>query len=155
VTDSVGELANLKREGKIRHIGVSNFTLEQLKGVRDEAPIVSLQNRYSVMSRRDQDEIIDYCEAEQITYLPWNPVGGRGNAPKIGEMYDVLDDVASAHDASPHAVALAWLLQRSPVIVPIPGTTKFGHLKENIVASEVELSAEEVERLDGLDRPGE
>ena len=155
VVDSVGALAEMQREGKIRHIGVSNFTLDQLKEVRDEARIVSLQNRYSVMDRRDQDAIIDYCEAEQITYLPWNPVGGRGNAPKIGEMYGVLDQIAKAHESSPHAVALAWLLQRSPAIIPIPGTTKFPHLKENMGATGVALSAEEVERLDGLDGPGE
>lgn len=153
VEESVGALADMQREGKIRHIGVSNFTLDQMKRIRDEARIVSLQNRYSVMSRRDQEPIIEYCEQEQITYLPWNPVGGRGNAPKIGEMYEVLDEIAAAHDSSPHAVVLAWLLQHSPVIIPIPGTTKFEHLKENMGAADLELSREEIERLDGLDAP--
>lgn len=153
VEESVGALADLQREGKIRHIGVSNLTLDQLKKAREEARIVSLQNQYSVMNRRNQDEIIDYCEAEKITYLPWNPVGGRGNAPKIGQMYETLEKIASSHETSPHAIALAWLLQRSPVIIPIPGTTKGEHLAENMRAAELELSDEEIERLDRLDEP--
>lgn len=151
LSESIGTLADLQKEGKIRHIGVSNLTLDQLKTAREEAEIVSLQNRYSVMSRRDQDPIIDYCEAENITYLPWNPVGGRGAAPDIGAKFEVLDRIATAHDTSPHAIALAWLLQRSPVIVPIPGTTKYDHLINNLSGAEVELSREEVEELDSID----
>lgn len=148
--DSVGTLAELQKEGKIRHVGVSNLSLEQLQLARGEAEIVSIQNQYSVMNRRDQDPIIDYCEAENITYLPWNPVGGRGNAPEIGAMYEVLNTIATAHDTSPHSIALAWLLQRSPVVIPIPGTTKYDHLVGNLGASEITLSAEDVERLNEL-----
>ena len=151
LADSVGTLADLQKEGKIRHIGVSNLSLEQLKTARNEGVIVSLQNKYSVMDRRDQDPIVDYCEGEGITYLPWNPVGGRGNAPEIGRMYEALDRIASAHDASPHSVALAWLLQRSPVMIPIPGTTKYDHLVDNLSAAELELTDEEIEELDGLE----
>ena len=149
--DSVGTLATLQREGKIRHVGVSNLTLDQLQLARSEADIVSIQNQYSVMNRRDQDAIIDYCEEEKITYLPWNPVGGRGNAPEIGAMYETLGSIAETHNTSPHSVALAWLLQRSPVIVPIPGTTKYDHLVGNLTATDLSLSAEEIETLSGLD----
>ncbi len=151
LTESVGTLADLQREGKIRHIGLSNLTLDQLKSVRGEAEIVSLQNRYSVMSRRDQDPIIDYCEAEKITYLPWNPVGGRGEAPEIGQKFEILDRIARAHDSSPHAIALAWLLQRSPIMIPIPGTTKYDHLVNNMSGATLELSGEEIEELNGID----
>ncbi len=150
VEESVGTLADLQREGKIRHIGVSNFSLDQLKRVIAEAEIVSLQNQYSVMNRRGQDEIIDFCEKEEITYIPWNPVGGRGNAPEIGQMYQTLGEIAADHGTAPHTIALAWLLSRSPVILPIPGTRKFEHLKENMKASKIELSAEEKERLEQL-----
>ena len=117
-----------------------------------EMEIVSLQNQYSVMNRRNQDEIIDFCEEYQITYIPWNPVGGRGNAPTIGKMYETLGTVAKAHDVAPHAIALAWLLQRSPVILPIPGTRKFEHLAEDMKAAEIELTEEEVSRLNEIGR---
>src|SRR5690606_24377672 len=115
-----------------------------------EAEIVSLQNQYMLMHRRDQDPIIDFCAENGITYIPWNPVGGRGNAPRPGEMFDVLADIAAAHDTTPHAVALAWLLERSPVSIPIPGTRSFEHLAENMKASEIELSEEEKERLESM-----
>lgn len=152
IADSLGTLADLQREGKIRHIGVSNFTVDQIEQARKEAIVVSVQNQYSAMNRRNEDEVIDYCEEHSISYLPWNPVGGRGDAPDIGSKYAVLQEIADAHESSPHSVALAWLLQRSPVVVPIPGTTKFGHLLGNLDAAGLELTAEEVERLDTLDK---
>lgn len=151
VEETVGTLADLQREGKIRHIGVSNFSLDQLQRGMKEAEIVSLQNQYMLMHRRDQDPIIDFCEQNGITYIPWNPVGGRGNAPRLGEMFDILADIAAAHDTGPHAIALAWLLQRSPAIIPIPGTRSFGHLAENMKASEITLSDEEKERLESIE----
>lgn len=151
IEESVGTLVDLKEEGKIRFIGVSNFTLNKLKIAMKEAEITSLQNQYSVMNRRNEDEIIDFCEENGITYIPWNPVGGRGNAPKLAEMFSVIGDIADAHDTSPHVVSLAWLLQRSPAIVPIPGTRKLEHVADNIKATELELTSDELERLNELD----
>ena len=150
VEESVGTLFDLQQEGKIRYVGVSNFSLDQLKRGMEEGEIVSIQNRYSVMDRRDQDQIIEFCEEENIIYIPWNPVGGRGNAPEIGKMYETLGEIAEDHQVSPHTIALAWLLDRSPIIRPIPGTRKFDHLAENMKSLHVELSDEEVARLEDM-----
>ena len=150
--ESIGTLADLQREGKIRFIGVSNFTLEQLQLAKEEVEIISLQNQYSAMNKRTQDAIIDYCEKHSITYIPWNPVGGRGDAPEIGTLFNVLGEIAEAHGSSPHTIALAWLLHRSPVTLPIPGTRKLEHAAQNIKASDIELSAEEIERLNGIEK---
>ncbi|MCB0712394.1 MAG: aldo/keto reductase [Ignavibacteriae bacterium] len=150
VEESVGTLRTLQEEGKIRHIGLSNFTLDQLKRGMGEADIVSLQNQYSVMSTRAQDELIAFCEEQEIIYIPWNPIGGRGNAPEIGNLYETLGEIASAHGVTPHTIALSWLLNRSPMMLPIPGTRKFEHLSENMKALEIELSEEEKERLNDL-----
>lgn len=150
IEETLGALADLQREGKIRFIGVSNFSLPLLERGMKEVEIVSVQNQYSVMNRRNEDPVVDFCEANSITYIPWNPVGGRGNAPKIGEMFATLNDVAAAHKVSPHTIALAWLLRRSPAMLPIPGTRTFEHLAENMKASEIELSDEEMERLNEM-----
>lgn len=150
VEETLGTLADLQREGKIRHVGVSNFSLDLLQRGMKEVEIISLQNQYMLMNRRDEDGIVDFCEEHKITYIPWNPIGGRGNAPQLGEMFDILADIAAAHGASPHAIALAWLLQRSPAIIPIPGTRSTEHLAQNMKASEIELSGEEIERLESI-----
>lgn len=149
--ESIGMLNDLQHEGKIRFIGVSNFTLEQLHVATQEANITSLQNQYSAMNKRTQDEIIDYCTEHSITYIPWNPVGGRGNAPKIGTLFATLEEIANVHGSTPHTVALAWLLHRSPVMLPIPGTRKLEHAAQNITATDLELSTEEIEQLNGIE----
>ncbi len=149
--ESIGMLNDLQKEGKIRFIGVSNFTLEQLHVATQEASIISLQNQYSAMNKRTQDEIIDYCAEHSITYIPWNPVGGRGNAPKIGTLFTTLEEIANAHGSTPHTVALAWLLHRSQVMLPIPGTRKLEHAAQNITATDLELSTEEIEQLNGIE----
>lgn len=151
--DSIGTLADLQREGKIRLIGISNYSLDQLRRAMKEAEITSIQNQYSVMNRRDQEAIIEFCAENSITYIPWNPVGGRGNAPNIGAMFTVLQEIANTHSVTPHAVALAWLLQHSPAIIPIPGTRSFEHLAEDVMASDLDLSEEEIRRLDHLGDP--
>lgn len=148
VEESVGALADLQREGKIRHIGVSNFALGDLERTVRETAIVSVQNQFSVVNQDEEDDaVIAFCEQHGLTFIPWNPVGGRGIAPKLGEASLELDEIAAEHKATPHVVALAWLLQRSPTIIPIPGTRNFDHLAEDIRASELELSTDDLARL--------
>jgi aryl-alcohol dehydrogenase-like predicted oxidoreductase len=148
IEESLGALADLQREGKVRHIGVSNFSLEQIERAMKEAEIVSVQNQFSVINRDDDDDaVIAFCETNAITFIPWNPVGGRGIAPKLGETSRALDEVASRHATTPHVVALAWLLQRSPQMLPIPGTRRLEHLAENMRAADLALSADDLETL--------
>jgi aryl-alcohol dehydrogenase-like predicted oxidoreductase len=137
----VGTLAELKDEGKIRHIGLSNVTEAQLDQAKGLTPIVSVQNRYSPVDR-SSEAMVDRCETESIAFLPWAPV----EAGRIGRDSPVAR-VAAAHDATPHQVALAWLLARSPVMLPIPGTGSVAHLEENIRAASLRLTAEEVAEL--------
>jgi aryl-alcohol dehydrogenase-like predicted oxidoreductase len=137
VEESVGMLVTLKDEGKIRHIGVSNFTEHQLRQAQHLTPVVSLQNRYSV-DDRDSDGMVDLCEQEGLAFLPWAPIRDvEGNQP--------LQDVAGRHGAAPRQVALAWLIARSPAIVPIPGTGSVRHLEANIAAAGIALSQEDVD----------
>jgi aryl-alcohol dehydrogenase-like predicted oxidoreductase len=147
VEESVGTLADLQREGKIRYIGVSNFDLGQLERGLRQAEIVSLQNKFSVVSQREERELLDFCEKRSITYIPWNPIGGRGIAPTLGDQSSALEEIARAHDVSAHAAAIAWLLRLSPAMLPIPGTRSFEHLAENLQGAEITLSAEEMGRL--------
>lgn len=138
--DSVGTLAQLKSEGKIRLIGLSNVTQEHIERARRIVPIVSVQNRYS-FTDREWDYVVDYCERNQIAFIPWFPLGAGRLA---GE---VLNQVARAHQATPHQVALAWLLKRSPITLPIPGTSSVKHLEENVAAASLRLTEEEYEKL--------
>ena len=130
IEDSIGALDELRREGKIRHFGVSNVFGDQLEAALRTAPIVSVQNRYSLMNR-DSEHEIEICEREGIAFMPWQP----------------LADGALASIAGPQ-VALAWLLQRSPAMLPIPGTTSIEHLEENVTAAGLRLTADEVAALD-------
>jgi pyridoxine 4-dehydrogenase len=140
--ESIGELAELQREGKIRHIGVSNVDLEQLETARRMVEVVSVQNRYSLFDR-DSDDVLDRCERDGLAFLPWWPLAAGG----IGDD-SAITRVAAAHDATPFQVAIAWLLARSPVVAPIPGTSSVAHLEENVAAAEVRLSEEELQELD-------
>src|ERR1700758_1747684 len=126
--DSVGTLAQLKREGKIRHIGLSNVTQEHIERARRIVPIVSVQNRYS-FADREWDYVVGYCERNGIAFIPWFPLG----AGKVAG--DVLNQIATAHRASPTQVALAWLLRRSPIMLPIPGTSSVEHLEQNVAGA--------------------
>ena len=147
VEESVGTLADMQREGKIEHIGVSNFTVEQIRKGQSEATIVSVQNQFSVINRKQEREVIDFCEANGLTYIPWNPIGGRGRAPELGQQ-SALAEIAGRHKVSPHAVAIAWLLQLSPAMLPIPGTRSFDHLAQDVDGAELTLTAEEIRLLD-------
>lgn len=138
--DSVGTLAELKNEGKIRLIGLSNVTQEHIERARRIVPIASVQNRYS-FADREWDYVVDYCERNEIAFIPWFPLGAGRIA---GEL---LNQIARARQASPHQVALAWLLKRSSIMLPIPGTSSLKHLDENIVASGLDLTDSEFEML--------
>jgi pyridoxine 4-dehydrogenase len=137
---SIETLAELRNEGKIRLIGLSNVTREHIERARKIVPIVSVQNRYS-FADREWDYVVDYCESHGIVFIPWFPLGAGRAA---GE---VLDKIAQAHQATPKQVALAWLLRRSPVMLPIPGTSSIEHLEENVAAGAVPLGEEAYERL--------
>jgi aryl-alcohol dehydrogenase-like predicted oxidoreductase len=137
---SIETLADLREQGKIRLIGLSNVTREHIERARKIVPIVSVQNRYS-FADREWDYVVDYCERNGIAFIPWFPLG----AGKVAGM--LLERIAKAHNKTPKQVALAWLLKRSPVMLPIPGTSSIAHLEENVEAASVRLSDEEYELL--------
>jgi pyridoxine 4-dehydrogenase len=137
---SVETLAELRDAGKIRLVALSNVTREHIERARKIVPIASVQNRYS-FADREWDYVVDYCEANGIVFIPWFPLGAGRVAG------DVLNQVAQAHQATPKQVALAWLLRRSPVMLPIPGTSSIDHLEENISAAAVRLANEEYQTL--------
>jgi aryl-alcohol dehydrogenase-like predicted oxidoreductase len=143
VEASVGELARLRTEGKIRHVGVSNFSADELQRVRRIVPIVSVQNRYNVADRASED-VLAVCTREGIAFIPWAPVAS-GSTEKL--VSDGLEAVAKQHGVSVFQVALAWLLAKSPVMLPIPGTSSVAHLEDNVGAAGLELSAEDLARL--------
>src|ERR1035438_5054708 len=138
LAESVGAIAELKSEGKIRHVGISNVTEEQLREAQQIVPIVSVQNRYNATDRRSES-MIDLCEQEQMTFLPWAPVQEGDKNPAVAQ-------AAQRHGVTAHQVVLAWLLASSPQILPIPGTGSPGHAEENIAAAAIKLSPDEVDR---------
>jgi pyridoxine 4-dehydrogenase len=141
--ESLGALIELHGEGKIRHIGISNVDLGQLDTARGMTEIVTVQNRYNLTDRHSED-VLDACEAAGIGFIPWFPLA-TGSLAQPGSP---IDELARAHDATPAQVALAWLLQRSPVMLPIPGTGSVEHLEENLAAADLTLSDEERERIE-------
>jgi len=139
IAESIGALAELKAEGKIRHVGVSNFTEEQLREAERVTPIVSLQNRYNVTDR-SSDSLVDLCDQEMLVFLPWAPISDA-------EESRAVLDAAAHHGVSPRQVVLAWLLARSPQILPIPGTSSPEHVEENVAAASLELSPDEIRAI--------
>ena len=140
---SIGALKELQDEGKIRHIGVSNVSVAQLETAREIVEVVSVQNRFNLTDRSSQD-VLERCEELGIAFFPWAPI----DAGRLAEPGGPVDRIAQAHDASPGQVALAWLLARSAVLVPIPGTSSVRHLEENLAAAELELSDDELAQLE-------
>jgi aryl-alcohol dehydrogenase-like predicted oxidoreductase len=139
--DQFGVLADLRREGKIRLIGLSETGIAEIERAREALPIASVQNRYNVADRAS-DTVVDYCEREGIAFLPWYPLGaGTLSAGSA------LEQVARRHKATPMQVAIAWLLARSPVMLPIPGTSKVRHLEENMAAGELRLGVADMKEL--------
>jgi pyridoxine 4-dehydrogenase len=143
IEESVGAMVELQAEGRVRMLGVSNVSLEELERARAVGGIVSVQNRYN-LDDRASEEVLVACERAGIAFLPWFPIGA-GALAGAGE----LQRVAAGHGATAAQVAIAWLLQRSPVMLPIPGTSSVTHLEENLAAAGLRLSADEVGRLSG------
>jgi pyridoxine 4-dehydrogenase len=137
--DSVGALKELQDEGKIRHVGISNVSLDQLRQAQGIVEVVSVQNLYNLDDRHSED-VLEACEAEGIGFLPWYPLA----TGRLADPGGPLDRIAREHDATPAQIALAWLLARSPVMLPIPGTSSVEHLEENVAATRIELSQDEV-----------
>jgi pyridoxine 4-dehydrogenase len=144
IEESVGELARLREEGKVRHVGLSNVGVDELERARDVVPVVSVQNRYNLAARHSED-VLEACERDGLAFLPWYPLAVGDLAQPGGR----LDEVARRHEATPAQVALAWLLRRSPVVLPIPGTASLQHLEENVAAADIELSDEDFASLAG------
>ncbi len=140
--ESIGALADLQREGKIRHIGVSNVSVDVLERARELVDVVTVQNRFSLVER-DSEDVLDACEQLDIGFIPWFPLA-TGDLARPG---GPLDELARAHDAAPSQLALAWLLARSRVMLPIPGTASVQHLEENVAAAELSLESSELQRL--------
>ena len=142
--ESVGALVELKNEGKIRHIGLSNVTTDHVEQAQKLTPIVSVQNRYSIYER-SSEPVLEFCSLEEIAFLPWRPVEGGGLAAA-----GVVAEIAHRNRATPAQVALAWLLAHSPVMLPIPGTSKVAHLEENLGAVALDLAPAELAELDKI-----
>ncbi|MCF8564145.1 aldo/keto reductase [Alicyclobacillus tolerans] len=140
--EQVGELKMLQQEGKIRHIGLSEVSVEQIEQAQKIAAIVSVQNLYN-LAKRDAEPVLDYCDSHNIAFIPWFPLA-TGKLAKEG---GPLDELAKRHGAKPSQLALAWLLKKSKVMLPIPGTSSVAHVEENIAAAGIELSDEEFQTL--------
>ncbi len=138
---SMEALVQLQSEGKINMIGLSNVTREHIERARKMTDIVSVQNRYSVFDR-EWEPVLEYCEQNRIAFIPWFPLGAGG----VG--HDILSRIAQIHQAKPIQIASAWLLQRSPIMLPIPGTSSVQHLEENVAAAGIHLTQEEFSELD-------
>src|SRR5688572_8169100 len=139
--ESLGVMVDAQRAGKVRHIGVSNFNVKQLERARKVATVVSVQNRYS-LSDRSSEDVLAYCEKNHIAFLPWYPLGA-GSALKVARVKKLAEKLR----ATPAQVSIAWLLAKSPVMLPIPGTGKIAHLEENVAAAKLKLSREDLAAL--------
>ncbi len=138
---------SLQDDGIIRHAGLSNVSVADIEAASKVFKVATVQNRYNLIDRGSED-VLDYCEKHGIGFIPWYPLA----AGRLAKSGSILDAVAKAHDATPSQIALAWVLKRSPVMLPIPGTSKVAHLEENVAAVNIELSDEEVDVLDGEGR---
>jgi aryl-alcohol dehydrogenase-like predicted oxidoreductase len=145
VEDSIGALVELQQEGKVRHIGVSNVSGEELERAQQIATIVSVQNRYNLEDRSSED-VLEACQQQGLAFLPWAPL----SSGRLTEPGGAVDEIARAHQATAAQVAIAWLLQRSPVMLAIPGTSSAEHFDETLEATRLELEPAEAETLDAL-----
>ena len=143
--DQVGLLLELQQEGKIRHIGLSEVSVDEIEAARRIAPIATVQNLYNLAERRSED-VLEHCEREGIGFMPWFPLATGQRAVGLRE----LADAAREHGATPSQLALAWLLRRSPAMLPIPGTSRVEHLEQNTAAAEIELTDAEYDALSAL-----
>ncbi|HWF45683.1 MAG TPA: aldo/keto reductase [Bryobacteraceae bacterium] len=143
VEESLGVLKDLQQAGKVRHIGLSEVNPAEIRQAGKVVPIVSVQNRYNLADRAHEDTL-KYCEQHQLAFIPWFPVG----AGKLTQPGGPLDQLAKQHNVTPAQLALAWLLHRSPVVIPIPGTSSVAHLEQNVAAASIKLSDEEWNRIE-------
>jgi aryl-alcohol dehydrogenase-like predicted oxidoreductase len=143
---SMEAIAEMKEQGKVRHVGLSNVTREHIERARKIVPIVSVQNRYS-FADREWDYVVDYCESNGIAFLPWAPISGGRKA------HEVLEKIGRKLNATSQQVGLAWLLKRSPVMLPIPGTSSIQHLEENVAAASLQLPASDFTALSEVQPP--
>jgi aryl-alcohol dehydrogenase-like predicted oxidoreductase len=142
VEESLGAVKELQDEGLIRHVGLSQVSVAELQQAQRVLPVVSVQNLYNLADRSSED-VLQHCEKEGIAFIPWFPVA----AGRLARSGSVLDELAKEHGATQAQLALAWLLHRSPVMLPIPGTGSLAHLEENCAAADLTLTPEELERL--------
>jgi pyridoxine 4-dehydrogenase len=150
VEESLGALKAAQNAGKIRHVGLSEVTVAEIELAEKVVPIVSIQNRYNITDRESEDAV-NYCEKEKMGFIPWAPIGGSGSRA-LSKAGNQLEAEAKRHNVSVVQLALAWLLQRSPVMLPIPGTSSLAHLEENMAAANLQLSADEWKRIEDLAR---
>lgn len=146
--ESVTTFAELKDEGLVDHVGLSNVTVDQLETAREHVEIATVQNRYN-LGHREDEAVLEACEEYDIGFIPWYPLA----AGELGAVGEIIDDVATAHDATRYQIALAWLLEHSDVTLPIPGTADPAHLEENVAASAIELSDDAYNRLTEASTP--
>jgi pyridoxine 4-dehydrogenase len=146
--ESIGALKKAQDAGKIRHVGLSNVTTEEIERAKKVLPIVSIQNRYNIEDRESED-VLSYCEKEKMGFLPWAPIGGSGRSSST-KGGNSMEAEAKRHGVSTVQLALAWLLQKSPVMLPIPGTSSLTHLEENMAAAKLQLTPDEGKRIENL-----
>jgi pyridoxine 4-dehydrogenase len=141
--EQFAELRKFQEEGKVRHLGLSEVSVEEIEAAQQHFEVTTVQNLFNLTTRQSED-VLDYCEEQGIGFIPWFPLASGALAKDGGP----VDEAAKAHDATPGQIALAWLLQRSPVMLPIPGTSSVAHLEDNVGAADITLTDEEMERLD-------
>src|SRR5881398_1250937 len=151
VEESLGAIKKAQDAGKIRHVGLSEVTVAEIEQAKKVVPIVSIQNRYNITDR-ESEAALNYCQKEKMGFIPWAPIGGSGSR-SLSKAGNALEAEAKRHNVSVVQLALAWLLQKSPVMLPIPGTSSLAHLEENMAAEKLQLSADEWKRIEGLGRP--
>lgn len=147
IEDSLGALKKAQDAGKIRHVGLSNVSVSELERARKIVPIVSVQNRYN-MEDRESEDVLKVCEKEKIGFLPWAPIGGSGHGALSKSK--ALEEEAKRRNVTPVQLGLAWLLWKSPVMLPIPGTSKVEHLEQNMAAAKIQLSDDEWKKIESL-----
>ena len=145
--EQFGVIADMQREGLIRHVGLSEVSVKEIEAARKHIAVASVQNLYNLVTRQSE-EVLDYCAREGIAFIPWFPLAAGG----LARPGSVLDEVARRLGATPAQVALAWVLRRSPVMLPIPGTSKVKHLEENVAAADIELTDDDFSRLEEVGR---
>ena len=148
IEESLGALKKAQDAGKIRHVGLSNVTVQEIERAKKILAIVSIQNRYNIEDR-DSEDVLSYCEKEKMGFLPWAPVGGNGRG-SLSKSGNPLEAEAKRHNVTAVQLGLAWLLQKSPVMLPIPGTANIAHLEQNMAAAKLQLTADDWKRIEEL-----